>query len=256
MNENYKQQSQKVASYYDEWQKGYNEVYGDFIQAFRPTDSGELMKYIADGAAIENGIKILDAGCGVGGPAMWLASNFDVAVSCITVSEVQVKQATESIAKENLSDKINVLRGDYHELNLHFEKNYFDRILFLESLGHSGEPAKAIAEAVEVLKPGGSIYIKDFYYKEPANAYWRNRIQKTIANINQLYSYNCLNLLDTVRAIREVGFEIEFIRKFSFTDDISIRLDFESRFGIDIFGGELEFYPAEWLEIKCVKPKI
>jgi hypothetical protein len=106
------------------------------------------------------------------------------------------------------------------------------------------------------LKPGGSIYIKDFYYKEPEDDYWRSRIEKTIANIDRLYSYNTLNLNRTLTALRAAKFEIEFIRKFSFSDDISIRFEFERRFGIDIFGGEPEFTPAEWLEVKCIKPEV
>ncbi|MES2619989.1 MAG: class I SAM-dependent methyltransferase [Bacteroidota bacterium] len=256
MSEDYRQQSKKVADYYNQMQQGYNEVYGDTIQAFRPTKKDELMNHIAASAGIKSGMKILDAGCGVCGPATWLAKNFHLNVSGLTISDVQVAQAQEVIAKANLSANVNVTLGDYHELENYFPKNTFDTVLFLESLGHSGDSAKAIASAYEVLKPGGSIYIKDFYYKEPNDAHWRSRIEKTIANIDRLYSYNTLNLNQTLTALRSVKFEIEFIRKFSFSDDISIRLEFESRFGIDIFGGETEFTPAEWLEIKCIKPEV
>ena len=47
MTEDYKQQSKKVADYYNQMQQGYNEVYGDTIQAFRPTGKDELMNHIA-----------------------------------------------------------------------------------------------------------------------------------------------------------------------------------------------------------------
>ncbi|GIV34458.1 MAG: hypothetical protein KatS3mg031_1993 [Chitinophagales bacterium] len=255
MAENYKKQSDKVAAYYDHWQQGYNEVYGNFIQAFRPSDVDELMQYIAASAHIHDGLKILDAGCGVGGPAIWLASRFNIEIAGITISEVQVSQAQEHVRQSDLSDKVSITQGDYHELSRHYPAMYFDRVLFLESLGHAGDPARVIREAWTTLKPGGSIYIKDFYYKEPDDAYWSTRIRKTMENINRLYAYNCLNLTEIITALRRTGFEIDFIRKFAFKDDISVRQEFETRFGIDIFGGEPEFYPAEWLEIKCIRPQ-
>ncbi len=253
MNNTYKIQSKKVADYYNQWQQGYNDVYGDTIQAYRPADKNELMQYIALSSGIANGMKILDAGCGVCGPASWLAEHYNVHITGITVSEIQVEQARKNIKQKNSADRVEVIYGDYHELSSIFEENTFDKVLFLESLGHSADTLKVITETYKVLKPGGSIYIKDFYYKEPADAFWKKRIEKVVANINRLYNYNTLNLNNTLTALRSQNFEIDFVKKFSFTDDISIRYEFEQKFGIDIFDGESEFYPAEWLEIKCLK---
>jgi cyclopropane fatty-acyl-phospholipid synthase-like methyltransferase len=254
MNSGYHDQSQKVALYYDQWQPGYDQVYGDTIQAFRPQEKEDLMKYISASAGLADGQIILDAGCGIGGPAIWIAKKCAVEIKAVTISPIQADQARKAVADQNLSSGIQVLCADYHELSTRFESNYFDRALFLESLGHSGDPGKAISETFTVLKPGGSIYIKDFYYKEPNDTFWADRIKRTIDNINRLYQYNTLNLTHTISALRAAGFEIDFIRRFAFHDDISIRAEFERRFNIDIFGGEEEFTPAEWLEIKCTKP--
>src|ERR1043165_753708 len=163
----YKGQSEKTARYYNEWQERYDEIYGDTIQAFRPSSKDALMQYIAQSAGIKPGLKILDAGCGVGGPAIWIAEKFDVLVSGITISEKQAEQARQTVAKKNIEHRVRIIAGDYHELQFHFDKESFDLILFLESLGHSGNSSKAIKEAYEMLKPGGAVYIKDFYYKEP-----------------------------------------------------------------------------------------
>ena len=252
--ERYKQQSDKTANYYNDFQHGYNDVYGDMIQAFRPSDSEELMRSIVVGADLYSGQSILDAGCGIAGPATWLATNMDVTICGVTISEVQAREAAAKVTKRNLTERINIIQGDYHELSRLVSQNTFDRVLFLESLGHAGAPDVAIAEAFTILKPGGAVYIKDFYYKEPKDPVWSERIKKVISNINRYYSYNTLNLEDTIHSLRGSGFEIDFVRKFNFKDDISIRFEFEKRFEIDIFGGEPEFAPAEWLEIKCTKP--
>jgi cyclopropane fatty-acyl-phospholipid synthase-like methyltransferase len=253
--EEYKTQSQKVAAYYDEWQEKYNAVYGNIIQAFRPGNADALMEYIAQSIGAKQGQQIIDAGCGIGGPATWLAENKGVQVNGVTISAKQVSEANEYIKSKGLTDKVKIEQGDYHEMGSRFENGKYDGVLFLESLGHSGNPAVAIKEAAKLIKPGGFVYIKDFYRKTPDNAQQQARIDKVIDNINRLYSYNCLDLNNTIDALRKEGLEIDYIRKFGFKDDIGIRFEFESRYGIDIFGGEPEFTPAEWLEIRCIKPE-
>lgn len=256
MQKDYRLQSRKVADYYNKWQNQYNDIYGDTIQAFRPAKKDELMSYIAASAGIANGMNILDAGCGVAGPIIWFMKHYNATITGITISETQMEQAKKAIAEKAPSSKAEIVLGDYHELEDFFSENAFDLILFLESLGHAGDVFKVISSSYKVLKPGGSIYIKDFYYKELNNAYWNKRIENVISNINELYSYNTLSLNHTITALRSTGFEIDFIRKFTFVDDISIRQEFEKKAGINIFDEDGEFYPAEWLEIKCIKPAL
>jgi cyclopropane fatty-acyl-phospholipid synthase-like methyltransferase len=235
-------------------QAGYSEVYGDMIQAFRPSDNEVLMSYICNSAGIEQNQRLIDAGCGTCGPAIWIASRYQVHIDAITISQVQVDLAQKEIDKQCLQESVRCICGDYHELEQKYTENSYDKVLFLESLGHAGNPALVISSAYKVLKSGGNIYIKDFYYKQIKDEYWSKRVAQTISNINRIYSYNTLNLSNIIQALGETGFEIEFIKKFSFLDDTSIRTEFEKKFDIDIFGGESEFYPAEWLEIKCTKP--
>ncbi len=254
MSKSYKEQSDKVAAYYNEWNEKYTKIYGKTIQAHRPPDDYDLMEYTTKSADLKDGQKILDAGCGNCGPSIFFASKFDIRVEAITISSLQVLEATKRIAENELQDKIHVCEGDYHELDLIYPVDSFDRILFLEALGHAGNPSKVIQAAYKVLKPGGEIYIKDFYPKVTRNNEIRKKITRIVSNLNYHYSYNTLDLNDTITALRESNFEIYFIRQFGFKNDASIKNDFEERFGIDLFGEIEEFYFAEWLEIRCVKP--
>ncbi len=243
-----------VERYYDEWTGRYLEVYGDMIQAFRSADDKDTLGRIANSIGFKAGEHILDAGCGVGGPARFFAQNNGVTVEGVTVSQVQVDTATEKNLAAGLDDKITIRKADFHNLIDQFHRERFDKVLFLESLGHSKEPEKVLKGAFDVLKPGGHVYIKDFYAKESDNPEYQEYIDRLVNNINVAYSYNTLDLNVVLKAMRRAGFEVEFIRPVPIEHDIEVRADFESKFGIDLFEGGLDFPYADWLEIKCWKP--
>ena len=125
-------------------------------------------------------------------------------------------------------------------------------MLFLEALGHAARPDIVLAGAVRVLKPGGVLYIKDFYPRETDDPQLKVRIAKTVDNINREYYYNVLDLHETLTTLRKQGMTIGSIKPFEFESDIAVREEFERRFGIEVFEGG-EFVPAEWLEMKFEK---
>ncbi len=254
MKESYKIQSHKVADYYNEWSEKYKQVYGKIIQAHRPPNDQVLMEYTILSAGLDNGQKILDAGCGNCEPAAYFARKFTVQIEALTISAKQVSESKRRIEETQLQDKIHVQQGDYHELDKIYPLDCFDKILFLESLGHAGEPSLVIESAYKVLRPGGEIYIKDFYPKITADESIARKIKQVVENLNHHYSYNTLDLNETIEALRKSNFEIVFIKQIDFKNDAAIKNDFEEKFGIDLFGEMEEFYFAEWLEIKCVKP--
>lgn len=243
-----------VERYYDEWTGRYLEVYGDMIQAFRSADDEDTLRRIANSIGFKSGEHVLDAGCGVGGPARYFAKNHGVTIEGVTVSQVQVDAAKEKNLAAGLDAKVSIKKGDFHSLTEHFHRGRFDKVLFLESLGHSKEPEKVLKGAFDVLKPGGHIYIKDFYAKESDNPEYQEYIDRLVNNINVAYSYNTLDLNVVLKALRKAGFEVEYMRPVPIEHDIQVRADFETKFGIDLFEGGLDFPYADWLEIKCWKP--
>src|SRR6187402_2801044 len=58
-----------VAAFYNQNTDKFLEVYGEVIQAFRTKDVSIYLDYTIENAELKDGQKILDAGCGVGGPA-------------------------------------------------------------------------------------------------------------------------------------------------------------------------------------------
>ena len=244
-----------VAKYYDKYTEGYLKTYGDTIQAFRPSNTEALHEYVIQHAGLEDGMRILDAGCGVAGPSAYFAGKLNVEIEGITISPEQKRLGDKRLDELGLADRVQLTCGDYHNLTDHFQHESYDSVLFLESLGHAENPDKVLEETWKVLKRQGCIYVKDFFPFEITDPDKQERHQYVIDKINSSYSYNTLDLNSTVTKMRELGFELLFIKKFEFQDDISARENFETMFEIDLFGEMEEFRVAEWLELKFRKPE-
>src|SRR3990167_10146809 len=62
-------------------------------------------KVLADEANISRDDYVLDAGCGVGGSAIWLAKNIGCNVQGITITPSQIIKANQSSRSKNLTNK-------------------------------------------------------------------------------------------------------------------------------------------------------
>ncbi len=243
-----------VGRYYDDWTNRYLASAGDVIQAYRPADTEELLSYYIAAAGLVRGSRVLDAGCGVGGPAIHFARHAGVVVDGITASGVQAEKACAAVAAAGLASRVRIVQGDYHTLDRHYAPSSFDTAIFLESLGHSSDPSAAVRSAATALKTGGALYVKDFYARESDDAEERRRIAAVVANIDRIYAYNTLDLHTVIAAVRRAGLEIDFVRRLGFASDVAARAEFERVNAIDIFGGMTPFVAADWLELRATKP--
>lgn len=235
------------------------EVYGDVIQAFRTTDISIYLDYTIQNAELKDGQRILDAGCGVGGPASYFASKLDVKIDGITVSEVQVEKSKSLLSAKKLKGNVSITHGDYHEMNQVFGTNVFDRILFLESFGHSYNQPLLIEKAFHTLKPGGILYIKDLFKREHPNAEDGKKIDRIVGEINKAYCYNVADLSEVLAAVRKLNFILLFIKtpevKTKEFEHLSISNDFQNLFDIaKIVSWDDYVFPVDFYELKAMKP--
>lgn len=69
--------------------------------------------YLAHSIGIKEGMKVLDVGCGVGGPAREIAKFTGCHVTGLNNNDYQIDRATHYAEKEGLSKQLAFVKGDF-----------------------------------------------------------------------------------------------------------------------------------------------
>ena len=160
---------QRIIEHYDLVSPFYRSLWGEHLHHgywIRGDESKEkaqlqLIEHLAELANVKPGSDILDIGCGFGATSLYLAKQFNAAVTGITISPVQVEMATGAAAGQNLD--VRFLSMDAEAMSLHKK---FDVLWSVESISHYQNREQFFASAANLLKPGGSFAITDWFKKE------------------------------------------------------------------------------------------
>jgi cyclopropane fatty-acyl-phospholipid synthase-like methyltransferase len=101
---------------------------------------------------------VLDVGCGIGGPAIYLHEKYGCKVTGITTSERGVEIGTESSKKKGYTSSVQFKVTD--ACNNKLPDNTYDIAWVMES-SHLMNKPKMFNECYRVLKPGGTIVLCD-----------------------------------------------------------------------------------------------
>ena len=218
-----------VKQYYEDWTQRYIESFGDTFQSRRLNDLPKLTEYLIVSAGLKSGMKIVDAGCGICGPAIMLCQKIDIHIDAITLSEEQTQIAKKKVSDAGLTDKINVICGDFQKMDGFLAKEAYDGVIYLESFVHSDNTQRAVDAAVAITKPGGFIYIKDLYHGTARNAQEKKDIAQVVQNSNKHILMNVKKLHEVVAAFENAPITFDFIKKLGFDADVEVANEFIRR---------------------------
>lgn len=134
--------------------------------------------------ALPAGSRILEAGCGVGHVALYLAKH-GMRVTGVDIIDHHVEQARRSAQKANLpKDQIVIEKMDFERLEAIPSASH-DGAFTMQSLGHAFSAEKALAGFFRVLKPGGRFALVEVERRPNAEADKKNpRLTEQLSMIN------------------------------------------------------------------------
>jgi len=152
------------------------------------------------------GIRALDVGCGIGGPARHIAKCTKSKITGLNINPMQIDKANYMTKAEGLVHLIEYVQGDFCKMQ--FKDETFDVVYAIEATCHAPRREDVFAEIFRVLKKGKYFVayewcITDKY--DPKNKQHRLLLDK-IEHGDGLSS--TINFQQCLQALESVGFEI------------------------------------------------
>jgi cyclopropane fatty-acyl-phospholipid synthase-like methyltransferase len=118
---------------------------------------------VGEMARLQTRQRVLDAGCGIGAPALRMAERYGCQITGVNISREQVRQGRRAIEERRMSQRVRIVRGDVRALE--FGDGSFDAIVCLEAAGDicvsERDKDRLVRELHRVLRPGGHVGFSD-----------------------------------------------------------------------------------------------
>ena len=122
-----------------------------------PPSAGVIHRLMLEGIALPSAPRALDAGCGYGATMLELAPRLGGDWTGLTLSPVQAARGMAEVAARGLAERVRILVRSY-DAPL---EGSFDLVYGIESLIHSADPARTIANLAAALASGGHLVVVD-----------------------------------------------------------------------------------------------
>lgn len=201
-------------------------------------------RFIAEKLQVCEADHVLDMGCGVGGTSVYLAKTFGCRVTGVTVSQVQLEQATRYAASSGVSHLVRFELMDYAATN--FPAGTFTKAFTQESANYADDKRMLIAEAYRVLaRDGRYVSLDAFKRREP-----RLSEQNSFRSVMRGWACVALESFDRYRELAsQVGFAV------ADSGDVTARVTRSARV---IWARHVWLYPFAYLgwRIGCVPAEV
>ena len=165
----------------------------------------DLIDTFLEWGEVEKAGHILDAGCGVGGSARFLAKKLNANVLGLTLSPVQAERAARLNEAAGLNGQVRIQVQDV--LQLQPDQGPFDLIWSLESAEHMPEKQRLLQVFFDALRPGGTLLMATWCHRNTPPALDAGE-QNTLHKIGKYYHLPPLVSIDEYEQMAEnAGFE-------------------------------------------------
>ncbi|XP_044493110.1 cycloartenol-C-24-methyltransferase-like isoform X2 [Mangifera indica] len=148
-----------VNKYYDLVTSFYEFGWGESFH-FAPRWKGESLQesmkrhehFLALQLALKPGQKVLDVGCGIGGPMREIARFSSTSVTGLNINEYQITRGKELNRIAGVDKTCNFVKADF--MKMPFPDNSFDAVYAIDATCHAPDVYGCYKEIRRVLKPG------------------------------------------------------------------------------------------------------
>ena len=165
--------------------------------------------YLAAQMVLRPGMRVLDVGCGVGGPARAISRFSDAHVTGLNNNDFQLQRARKYTKKAGLENQVDFVKGDFMKLSEQFGPNSFDAVYAIEATVHAPSFEGVYGEIMKILKPGGVFGVYEWVMTDE----WDPSIPAHKALAHEIELGNGIPEMRSISAAREamkkVGFTIE-----------------------------------------------
>lgn len=129
------------------------------VSALREGQDRYLEKLV-EPLALGTAHRVLDLGCGPGGVAVRIASQYGCRVDGVDLVPAHVERARTAATEAGLSERLRFQEADARRLP--FAAGTFDRALSIEALYHVHPRTQAFSELARVIAPGGRLAFSEY----------------------------------------------------------------------------------------------
>jgi len=155
------------------------------------------------------GMKVIDVGCGVGGPMRAIARFTGANIIGINNNAYQIEKGRKQNKEAHLDDQCDFIQTDFMHLTSHLPAESIDGAYAIEATCHAPDKTACFRQIYEVLKPGATFVAYEWVMTDkydPSNPVHR-QAKKAIEEGDSLP--DIAKGEDVIRALKEAGFEVD-----------------------------------------------
>jgi SAM-dependent methyltransferase len=148
------------------WREVFGEEYPEGVEPYSYVSVTELHRF-AEELRIGADDRLLDVGCGRGGPGLWVAAKTGARILGLDVADSALIAARSRASELDLGSRADYRVGSFEDTGL--EDAGVDAIMSVDALLFTPDKRLALAELGRVLRPGGRLVFTSWdYHAQPA----------------------------------------------------------------------------------------